>query len=212
MLGGSRTKMPEEQEGRRAPWSPIRGGPNMVTPSLDSSPSGSIYVFHQRGFAPVGFRGGRERAKPGPDRSVPADLPAQKGGIVTIGEAALFLTGVVGLAVNLATLREALGVHRWVQRAGGMRSARLARSHIWRASLRIVAALGALVVGGLAAATPGRFVGAGMGLGVAVVAGVSAFGAIVTASILDLRGRPDAWRGIVRELMAEHASSIRASG
>lgn len=122
---------------------------------------------------------------------------------MTVGEAALVLAGAIGLGVNLAMLKDTRGIHRWVLRAGGRRSARLARSHIWKAVLRIVASLGALVVGGLAAATPGRFAGEGIGLGVAIVAGVVAFAAMVTASILDLLDRPDVRRGVVRELVAE---------
>ena len=122
---------------------------------------------------------------------------------MTIGEVTLLIVGVVGLAVNLAALRDALRVRRWVLRAGGVRAAEATASSIRRALLRVVASTGAVVIGGLAAVTPGRFTGSGIGLGVAIAAGVAAFCAIVAASILDYRGRFEFRRGVVRELMSE---------
>jgi hypothetical protein len=124
---------------------------------------------------------------------------------LTIGEATLAIAGLLGVAVNAAMFHEARALGRWFDRAGGIETARLARLHAWRAALRVVASLGALVVGGLAAATPGRFAGQGVGFGIAIVSGVLGFVAIVAASMLDLAHRLDVRRGLVRELVAENA-------
>jgi hypothetical protein len=122
---------------------------------------------------------------------------------LTIGETALLIVGAVGLAVNVAALRDARRLRAWVRRAHGVRAAEAANSGIRRAALRIVASAGAVVIGGLAAATPGRFAGSGVGLGIAIVAGLVAFAAVVAASILDYRERYEFRRGVVRELMSE---------
>jgi hypothetical protein len=126
---------------------------------------------------------------------------------MTIGEAALLIVGVTGVLVNVAALREGLRIRRWVLRAQGIRSAGAVMSHIRRALLRLIASAGAAVIGALAAVTPGRFAGSGVGLGVAIVAGIMAFAAVATASVLDYRERYDFRRRVVGELMAEQRPS-----
>jgi hypothetical protein len=122
---------------------------------------------------------------------------------MTIGEAAVLLAGVTGIVVNAAALCDAMRVRRWALRAHGVRAADATTSTIRRALLRLVASAGAAVIGVLAAITPGRFVGSGVGLGVAIVAGVAAFSAVVAASVFDYRERYEFRRDVVRELMAE---------
>jgi hypothetical protein len=131
-------------------------------------------------------------------------------GWMTVGEAALVVVGFVGFSVNAALMRRARRVHRWIREAGGIKAARLAAAHIWRATLGIVGSLGALIVGVLAAATPGRFAGQGLGFGIAIFAGVCGFAAIVASWILDLRGRLDAHRGLVHELVVERDIGVQA--
>jgi hypothetical protein len=151
---------------------------------------------------------------PRPERYCPLGdpVPAIAGGAsVTMspGEAVLVVVGLVGVGVNAAALRDALGTHRWVRRLEGVRAARIARASARRAALRIVASLGAVVVGGLASLAPGRFAGEGAGVGIAIVAGIVAFLAMVTASILDFADKREVHRAVVRELLAEETAPGR---
>jgi hypothetical protein len=122
------------------------------------------------------------------------------------GEAVLLVVGLVGVGVNAAALHDAIGTHRWARRLEGVRSARIARASARRAALRIVASLGAIVVAGLASFAPGRFAGEGPGVGIAIVAGIVAFVAMVTASILDFADKREVHRAVVRELLAEEGA------
>ncbi len=127
---------------------------------------------------------------------------------MTIGEAAILAIGSIALVVNLAAFRDARRMDRWVRRVGGVRAARIARSPVRRSALRILASLGAVLVGGLASLTPGRFSGTGWGLGVGIVAGIAGFCAVLAASVLDYWDRYDVRRGVIRELMAEQGERV----
>ncbi|HEY7756246.1 MAG TPA: hypothetical protein VID69_08480 [Actinomycetota bacterium] len=125
---------------------------------------------------------------------------------ISPGEAVLLVVGLVGVGVNAAAFHDAIGTHRWVRRLEGVRAARIARANARRAALRIVASLGAIVVAGLASLAPGRFVGEGLGMGIAIAAGLVAFIAMVTASILDFADKRELHRAVVRELLAEESA------